>query len=90
MIHPEIDMKDLRRRYDALGPLRELPGEQTFFGRCASFDSFLDYGPNLARFVRAGRLSAEDWRHAAEPQRSQWPALVALAAEAWPGLPEPD
>jgi hypothetical protein len=90
MIPPKIDTKDLQRRYDALGPLRELPGERTFFGRCASFESFLDYGPSLAQFARAGNVTAEDWQSAPEPHRSQWPGLVSLASEAWPGLPALD
>lgn len=73
---PAIALAELRRRYEALGPIEELPGERTYLGRCYTFEQFLAYGPALAA----------DWRDLGpmmgrEPLVAQ---LAALACEAWP------
>ncbi len=75
-VKPAIAINELKTRYDALGPIEELPGERTFLGRCSTFESFLEYGPDLADFLRNGASLPSVQRHA--------PGLAELALEVWP------
>ena len=74
-VQPAIAIDELKTRYEALGPIEELPGESTFLGRCSTFESFLEYGPDLADFLRNGADLPSVKRHA--------PGLADLALEAW-------
>ena len=73
---PAIPPDDLRKRYEALGPIEELSGERSFLGRCSDFEGFLENGPLLASALRRG---------ADLPSVTKsLPALGELALEAWP------
>jgi len=74
---PTIAIDELRRRYEALGRLEELPGERTYIGRCSTWEGFLEYGPILADAIRERK----------EKTVSEFaPALADLAVEAWPAV----
>jgi hypothetical protein len=73
---PVIPLEELRRRYEALGPIREYIGDRSYAGRCADWESFLRYGPHFSDDL-AHHLPVGD-----VPDR--YPELVALVEEAWP------
>jgi hypothetical protein len=73
----------LRRRYEALPPIEELPGERTFRIRLGSgWESFLCYGPDAAAWIR--HQLAEEGPGARDTMLEDCPELVALVQEAWP------
>ncbi len=72
---PKIPLDELRRRYEALGPIEEMPGERTALGRCSTFSGFLAHGPIIAPEV--------DW-YRNLPEGQAHPELFDLIAEAWP------
>ena len=74
-----MPIDELARRYEALGPLEDWPGERTFVSRCLSFQSFLDYGAAVARDLRR-ESRAWGTGQALAPN----PALGALILSAWP------
>lgn len=78
-VPPAIPLDELRRRYDALGPLEEWPGERTVISHCATFDFLLERGAITAY------LLARECQVAGE-ERAFWPhpALCRLLLEAWP------
>jgi hypothetical protein len=89
----KIPLPELLGKYEALGPLEELDGERTFVGRCATFESFLDYGAKISMMIAADRHLAassnpDDWPAASaaalEQMERQHPGLFALIQEAWP------
>jgi hypothetical protein len=73
---PVIALDELRRRYDALGPIREYIGERTFAGRCHSFQMFLEYGQVFSDYIASGGR--------VDDIRKDFPGLVDLVKEAWP------
>lgn len=73
---PAIALSELRARYEALGPIEEMPGERTYLGRCHTFEQFLSYGPILADTWREHGADIGD-----DPLLIK---LAALACEAWP------
>jgi hypothetical protein len=70
-------LDELKRRYEALGEIRELPGERTYLGRCSSFDRFLINGPAYARDLRTSHYDFSI-------EKEQAPGLAELCLEAWP------
>jgi hypothetical protein len=86
----------LRARYDALGPIEELPGERTIRSRCATFDSMVDYGPLIAEQIatlraRAASKDPDAWPENAAStlaaMEADHPGLFALVDAAWPNVP---
>ena len=73
---PAIPMDELRRRYDALGEIKEMAEERSYLGRCSTFEWFLVYGPLLADDLRAG--------YDLPAVRDHLPELGVLALAAWP------
>src|SRR5687768_9757523 len=76
---PAMCLDELRRRYDALGPLTEWPGERTVISHCSTFEFRLERG-RIAAFLlaREREVSGEEgafWPH---------PELCRLLLEAWP------
>ena len=49
---PAVPLEVLRRRYEGLGPIEELPGERTIRTRCYTFESMLEVGPICAEMLR--------------------------------------
>lgn len=77
---PSLPPDVLRARYDALGPIAELPGERTYLGRCNTFARFMENGPQCAAFMRYSIRSGY--------RESEFhPELAALLLEAWPDNP---
>jgi acetoin utilization deacetylase AcuC-like enzyme len=78
-VPPCLPLEELRRRYDALGPLEEWPGERTIISHCISFEHLLANGYVTAYLMRRQLHSATEaevfWAH---------PALSKLVMEAWP------
>ncbi|HAZ61314.1 MAG TPA: hypothetical protein DCY89_07075 [Gammaproteobacteria bacterium] len=72
-----IPLDELRRRYDAIGKIEDMPFERTYYGRCSHWAGFLDYGPSFSEAIRSGGIQDHETAHN--------PALVALVLEAWPG-----
>jgi hypothetical protein len=79
-----IPLGELRRRYDALGPIEELPGERTIRTRCFTFESMLERGPICAELLREqiGRL--KEMERDPEDAMRDHPELCSLVLEAWP------
>lgn len=82
---PAIPAAQLRRRYEALLPIEELPGLRTFRLRLGGgWESFLLHGPDAAGWFRqqlALMRSKPELREAILDDCAQ---LVALVLEAWP------
>ena len=78
-VTPAIPIEELRRRYDALGPLDEWPGERTVISHCATFEFLLDRG-HIAAFLLARE------RTLVGEERAFWPhpGLCRLLLDAWP------
>ena len=70
---------ELKRRYDALPPIEEIPGERTFLSRCGSWEFFVERAP----------MVSQDFRHMSDSlrhrQQEHHPELYALIIEAFPG-----
>jgi ADP-ribosyl-[dinitrogen reductase] hydrolase len=82
-LRPAIPAGQLRRRYEALLPIVELPGKRTFRIRLGQgWESFLFHGPATAAWLRE-RL-AQGGADAQEPAAADCRDLVALVLEAWP------
>ena len=73
---PAIPLDELRKRYEALGPIEELSGERSYLGRCCDFEGFLQNGPSMAKDLRDGADLPSVTR--------TLPELADLALEAWP------
>jgi hypothetical protein len=71
-----IPLDELRRRYDALGPIKEYTGERTFAGRCCNFENFINYGPVFADAI----VNCDP----VEDVVTDYPGLAQLTLEAWP------
>lgn len=82
-LRPAIPAGQLRRRYEALLPIVELPGKRTFRIRLGQgWESFLFHGPATAAWLRE-RL-AQGGADPQEPAAADCRDLVALVLEAWP------
>jgi len=80
---PAIPVARLRRRYEALLPIEELPGKRTFRLRLgSSWESFLFYGPGTAAWLR--QQPAEQGPGSCDSMLADCAELVALVQEAWP------
>lgn len=79
-----MPLDELRRRYEALGPIEEWPGERTIRGRCSTFEGLLDKGPLCAEMLH--RAWASYQRSGLDPERllADHPELSRLVMEAWP------
>jgi hypothetical protein len=73
---PAIPLDELRKRYEALGPIEELSGDRSYLGRCSDFEGFLQNGPFMAKDLRDGADLPSVTR--------TLPELADLAIEAWP------
>gem|GEM_PF-4280099 len=73
---PTLPMEELKRRYEALGPIEEPIGERSYAGRCSTFESFLEYGPVFALDLSLGNPVGD--------VAIQYPRLVDLVMLAWP------
>jgi ADP-ribosyl-[dinitrogen reductase] hydrolase len=79
---PALPVAQLRRRYEALLPIEELPGERTFRIRLGQgWESFLFYGRDASAWFR--QQAAQD-AEANESMFEDCEELVALVMEAWP------
>lgn len=76
---PCLPLEELRRRYEALGPLQEWPGERTIISHCGSFEHLLEGGHTTAVLLRR-QLRSDSEEHVFWPH----PALSRLVLEAWP------
>ncbi|MFP4147821.1 MAG: hypothetical protein ACLFSI_08945 [Halorhodospira sp.] len=73
--------EELRERFDALGPpLAELPGERTYISRCATWEGFVERGPEVARHLRVPAPIQED----EDRKREIASGLYDLLMEAFP------
>ena len=79
-----MPLDELRRRYAALGPIEEFPGERTIRTRCFTFEAMLENGSLCADLLRREMRSLE--ADGLDPQRAcrDHPALCRLVLEAWP------
>ena len=79
---PALPVAQLRRRYEALLPIDELPGERTFRIRLGQgWESFLFHGRDASSWLRQ---QLERGQASNESMFEDCPALVALVMEAWP------
>ncbi|MCW5593910.1 MAG: ADP-ribosylglycohydrolase family protein, partial [Burkholderiales bacterium] len=79
---PVLPLALLRKRYEALLPIEELPGERTYRIRLGGgWKDFLYYGPHAAEWYRQQLAGGEDGMQ--EPV-DDIRELVALVLEAWP------
>jgi len=79
---PVLPVAQLRRRYEALLPIEELPGERTYRIRLGGgWESFLFYGRDAAAWYR-GQMAGEE--SGAEEPIDDIRELVELVMEAWP------
>ncbi len=78
---PAIPLAELRRRYDAIGPIEDMPFERTSYGRCSTWEGFLSAGERYSRAIRSQSISEHELAHN--------PALIDLVLAAWPGPPLP-
>lgn len=79
---PAMPVAQLRRRYEALPPIKERSGERTYRIRLGGgWESFLYYGRDASAWYRPLLAQAEDER--CEPI-DDIRELVALVLEAWP------
>jgi ADP-ribosylglycohydrolase len=79
-LRPVIPGSSLRRRYEELKPIEELPGGRTFRSRLATWESFLLHGRNASSSFHA---QAARWQWD-DGINEEYPELVALVMEAWP------
>ena len=70
--------EELKRRYDSLPELPEIPGERTFISRCYDWEMFCDRVARVAAGFRASNQKQRDL------QRSFAPELYDLIVEAFP------
>jgi len=84
-LRPSLPGSTLRRRYKALGPIEELPGERTYRSRLATWEDFLLYGRNASSSFHA---QAARWKWD-DGINEEYPELVALVMEAWPDPDKP-
>lgn len=79
---PKVAAAELRRRYEALLPIEELPGERTFRIRLGGgWEAFLFYGRDASAWLH--RQSHMDVGRR-DSMFEDYPELVALVMEAWP------
>ena len=78
-VTPAIPIEELRRRYEALGPLEEWAGERTVISHCSTFEFLLDRG-HIAAFLLARECAGVGEERAFWPH----PGLCRLLLEAWP------
>ena len=71
-----IPIAELKRLYDAIGPIEELIGDRSYAGRCGNFESFLEYGPAFAYDLFH--------KNPVGDVPSRYPLLVDLVIRAWP------
>ncbi len=80
-ISSQMSDEELRERFEALGPpLAELPGERTYISRCATWEAFVECGPEVARLLRVPMYPERD----TERKREKAPGLYDLLMEAFP------
>jgi hypothetical protein len=79
-LRPVIPGSSLRRRYEALGPIEELPGEHTFRSKLATWEGFTLHGRNASSSFHA-QAARSQWD---DGINEEYPELVALVMEAWP------
>ena len=80
--HPAIALPELRRRYEALGPLPQFPGDRSWVDRVRGFDGFVEYGADVADYMRKtgrGPGTPDD-----ESIVRDCPALFRLLMQAFP------
>lgn len=79
---PALPVAQLQRRYEALLPIKELPGERTYCIRLgSSWESFLLHGRDAAAWYRQ-RLAGGDSGFVGTIADIR--GLVELVMEAWP------
>lgn len=79
---PVLPVAQLRRRYEALLPIEELPGERTYRIRLGGgWESFLFYGRDASTWFKQQFEEKEEFR---DSMLVDCPDLVALVMEAWP------
>lgn len=83
--HPAIALPELRRRYEALGPLPQFPGGRSWVDRIDTFENFVTYGPDVTRLFAALRQRFSDTSDA-ELGRD-CPPLFRLLMQAFPAAP---
>jgi hypothetical protein len=81
---PAMPLDELRRRYDALGPIEELPGERTIRTRCYTFERMLEVGPMCAEMLREAIDDLAERGHGPERAMRDHPELCRLVLDAWP------
>jgi hypothetical protein len=81
---PAMPLDELRRRYDALGPIEELPGERTIRTRCYTFESMLERGPICAELLHEQIEHLKERGRDPEVAMRDHPELCRLVLEAWP------
>ena len=79
---PALPLNETQRRYEALAPIEDLPGERTFLTRCATFDQFLQNGAMCAAGIRWFDRDGQGEEH-----RAMHPQLAELLVECWPNDP---
>ena len=77
MSGPVIALETLRREYDALGELPELPGDTTWIDRLNPIEAFLENGASVAHWFRKAS-------HNDPEMVAMHPALHALLMRAYP------
>ncbi len=48
----DIDWNDIRKRYEATKPFREMPGETTWVDRLYTWEDFIERGRDVAEVLR--------------------------------------
>jgi len=84
-LRPSMPGSTLRRRYEALSPIAELPHGLTYRSRLATWEGFLVYGRNASSSFHA-QAARGVWSDGID---KEYPELVALVMEAWPDPDKP-
>lgn len=71
-----IPTAELKRMYDAIGPIEELIDDRSYAGRCGNFESLLECGLAFAYDLFHKNPVGE--------VTSRYPLLVDLVMRAWP------